>query len=115
MGCGRSVQDTLGWTIVFDPDKIGSGPGCVGGGAPGCVVAAASTWATAPARWCVAHTRFVAGNTDTLWIAGKFFSPNTPAQLDDGPYVSDITSGPMPATPAIAAGSRSVPRGKRGL
>ena len=28
---------------------------------PGCVVAAASTWATAPARWCVAHTRFISG------------------------------------------------------
>ena len=40
IGCGRSVQDTLGWTVVFDPNKVDTAPGCVGGGAPGCVVAA---------------------------------------------------------------------------
>jgi hypothetical protein len=105
LGCGRSVQDTLGWTVVFDPTKVDSAPGCVGGGAPGCVVAAASTWATAPARWCVAHTRFISGNTDTLWIAGKFFSSNYPPRLDDGPYTSTIVSGSLTATPAIAAGT----------
>ena len=22
LGCGRSVQDTLGWTAVFDPEKV---------------------------------------------------------------------------------------------
>jgi hypothetical protein len=63
LGCGRSVQDTLGWTVVFDPNKVDTAAGCVGGGAAGCVVAAASTWATAPARWCVRHTTFVSGNT----------------------------------------------------
>ncbi|MEO8367817.1 MAG: hypothetical protein ABI806_01275 [Candidatus Solibacter sp.] len=114
LGCGRSIQDTLGWTVMFDPDKVGTGPGCVGGGAAGCVVAAASTWATAPARWCVAHTRFVSGNTDVLWIAGKYFTPNTPPVLDDGPYVSNITSGPLTATVAIAAGTGACPAGSKG-
>jgi hypothetical protein len=114
LGCGRSVQDTLGWTVMFDPNKVDTAPGCVGGGAPGCVVAAASTWATAPARWCVAHTRFIAGNTDTLWIAGKFFSPNTPPQLDDGPYLSTIVSAPLSAAPTIAAGTGACPAGGLG-
>jgi hypothetical protein len=114
LGCGRSVQDTLGWTVVFDPNKVDSAPGCVGGGAPGCVVAAASTWATAPARWCVAHTRFISGNTDTLWIAGKFFAPNYPPRLDDGPYTATILSGTLTATPTIAAGTGDCPVGSAG-
>ena len=114
LGCGRSVQDTLGWTVVFDPDKVDTAAGCVGGGAAGCVVAAASTWATAPARWCVHHTTFVSGKTDTVWIAGKFFSPNNPPQLDDGPYTSTIVSGALTATPAIAAGTGVCPAGSAG-
>ena len=114
LGCGRSVQDTLGWTVVFDPDKVDTTAGCVGGGAPGCVIAAASTWATAPARWCVAHTRFISGKTDTLWIAGKFFSPDNPPQLADGPYLSTIVSGALSATPTIAAGTGACPAGSAG-
>ncbi|MEO8596166.1 MAG: hypothetical protein ABI759_22800 [Candidatus Solibacter sp.] len=114
LGCGRSVQDTLGWTAMFDPDKTGSGPGCVGGGIAGCVVAASSSWAVAPARWCSTHTRFVSGDTDVVWVAGKFFSPNNPPALDDGPYVSTITSGPLSATPSIAAGSGACPAGSFG-
>ena len=114
LGCGRSVQDTLGWTVMFDPTKVGTDPGCVGGGAPGCVVAAASTWATAPARWCGTHTRFIAGKTDTLWIAGKYFTPNSPPKLDDGPYISTITSAALGATPTIAAGAGICPAGSLG-
>jgi hypothetical protein len=114
LGCGRSVQDTLGWTVVFDPNKVDTAAGCVGGGAAGCVVAAASTWATAPARWCVHHTTFVSGNTDTVWVAGKFFSPNSPPQLADGPYTSTIVSAALTATPAIAAGTGACPAGSTG-
>lgn len=114
LGCGRSVQDTLGWTAVFDPERVGESPGCVGGGAPGCIVAAATTWATAPARWCVAHTRFVTGKSDTLWIAGKYFSPNYPPRLDDGPYTVNIVSGSLAATPSIAAGTGGCPAGSAG-
>ncbi|MCU1234468.1 MAG: hypothetical protein JWP63_2435 [Candidatus Solibacter sp.] len=114
IGCGRSVQDTVGWTVMFDPAKVGSAPGCVGGGAPGCVVAAASSWAAAPARWCATHTRFVSGKTDTLWIAGKFFQANSPAQLGDGPYVSTIISAALSAIPAVAAGTGVCPAGSAG-
>src|ERR1019366_1168157 len=108
-GWGRSVQDTLGLTVVFDPNKVDTAAGCVGGGAAGCVVAAASTWATAPARGCVRQATWVSGNTDTVWVAGKFFSPNSPPQLADGPYTSTIVSGALTATPAIAAGAGVCP------
>jgi len=114
LGCSRSVQDTLGWTAVFDPDKVDTAAGCVGGGAPGCVVAAATSWATAPARWCVVHTIFTSGRTDTVWIAGKFFSPDYPPQLADGPYTSTIVSGSLTATPTIAAGTGACPAGSAG-
>ena len=109
IGCGRSVQDTLGWTVVFDPNKVDTAPGCVGDGAPGCVVAAASSWANAPARWCVVHTRFISGKTDTLWIAGKFSAPYYPPQPGDGPYNSTIVSAPLTASPEIAAGTGACP------
>ncbi|MGD0774099.1 MAG: hypothetical protein ABSC05_14880 [Candidatus Solibacter sp.] len=114
LGCSRSVQDTVGWTVVFDPYKVGTAPGCVGGGAGGCVVAAATSWATAPARWCVVHTRFISGNTNILWIAGKYFSPNDPPQLGDGPYTSTIVSAALTATPSIAAGTGVCPAGSAG-
>ena len=54
------------------------------------------------------------GNTDTLWIAGKFFAPNYPPRLDDGPYTSTIVSGALTATPEIAAGTGVCPAGSAG-
>jgi hypothetical protein len=59
----RGGQDTLGWDFVFNPTATSnveggtsSGPlnnhGCVGGGTPGCVIAAAPGWARPGCRWC---------------------------------------------------------------
>jgi hypothetical protein len=111
ISCGKSIQDTLAWVAMFDPLKVDTAPGCVGGGQPGCIVAAMSTWATSPARWCTLHTLFVSGNTNSVWIAGKYFTPNFPPQLADGPYTSNIVSGTLGATPAIAAGTGACPPG----
>ncbi|MCX6629234.1 MAG: hypothetical protein NTW28_16575 [Candidatus Solibacter sp.] len=114
IGAARGSQDTVAWTMVFDPDKVDTAPGCVGGGAPGCVIAAQSTWGTSPARWCVSHTRFNAGNSTQMWIAGKYMSDQgTPG---DGPYTSAVAaaSTEMPASPHIAAGSGVCPAGSRG-
>jgi hypothetical protein len=36
-------QDVLGWVVVFDPDLVSEAAGCVGGGSPGCVIAAISS------------------------------------------------------------------------
>ncbi len=115
LGCGRSIQNSLGWTVMFDPFAVGTTPGCVGGGAAGCVVAAANTWTNAPARWCVSHTRFIAGNTSTLWIAGDPFFGYSPATYPDvGPYTTTIVSATLTATPGIAAGTGACPSGSAG-
>jgi hypothetical protein len=114
IGCGRSIQDTMAWVAVFDPLKVDTAAGCVGGGQAGCVVAAMSTWSKAPARWCGLHTLFSSGNTDTVWVAGKYFTPNNPPQLADGAYTSQITAGQLGAMPAIAAGTGVCPAGSAG-
>jgi len=114
LSCGRSVQDTMAWVAMFDPLKVGTAPGCVGGGQPGCIVAAMPTWAKTPARWCTLHTLFISGNTDAVWIAGKYYTPYNPPQLGDGPYSSDITAGTLGASPSIASGTGACPAGSRG-
>ena len=114
MSCGRSVQDTMAWVVMFDPLKVDTAPGCVGGGQPGCVVAAMTTWSKSPARWCTLHTLFTSGNTDTVWVAGKYYTPYNPPQLADGPYTSQIVGGTLTATPAIAAGTGACPAGSSG-
>ncbi len=114
LSCRRSVQDTIGWVAVFDPLKVGTAPGCVGGGQAGCVVAAMTTWAKSPARWCSLHTLFASGNTDTVWVAGKYFVANNPPQRGDGPYTVEITAGSLGQTPSIAAGTGACPAGSAG-
>lgn len=108
--CQRSVQDTIGWTFMFDPNLTSSAAGCVGGGRPGCIVAAMSTWGHAPVRWCVNHTPFVAGDTDIVWTAGKYLADF--GNLGDGPYLSNITSGSIAgADGALAPGVGFCPAG----
>lgn len=113
MGCPRSYQDTIAWVVVFDPNKVGTTPGCVGGGAPGCVVSASTTWATAPARWCVDHTLNWVGDADTAVVGGKFLGAEY-SLPGGGPYVSTVVSGGLSATPSIAAGTAGCPAGSRG-
>ena len=112
MGCTESQQDTLGWVVIFDPNATGAA-GCVAGGLPGCVVAASSTWSTAPGRWCVLHTLFVAGASDSAWVAGKFLGAET-GLPGSGPYVSTVVSGNLTGTPAIAQGKSGCPAGSNG-
>ena len=113
-GCSRSQQNAIGWTGVFDPNKIDTAPGCVGGGLPGCVIAAQSTWGNAPARWCGMHTRFLSGDTPVVWVAGEYMS--NLGILDDGPYTALVASAAtqLPYTPSIAAGKGACPAGSQG-
>lgn len=111
--CQRSSQDTLSWTFMFDPNRVSNDPGCVGGGLPGCVVAAMSTWGHQPFRWCVLHTQFVSGDTDFIWTAGKYLDGAFNA-LGDGPFLSNITSSLTTwntSTGAIAPGVGLCPAG----
>ncbi len=60
----RGNNDTLGWSFVFRPSATSNseggtstGPlnnhGCLGGGLPGCIIAAMPDWARPGCRWCV--------------------------------------------------------------
>jgi hypothetical protein len=113
LACGRGYQDTLGWIVVFDPNKVGSTPGCVGNGNPGCVVAAQSTWSSSPARWCSLHTPFMAGNSNTAWILGKPLG-TWPGMPGGGSYTSTVVSGTLGVQPSIAPGTTGCPAGSKG-
>ena len=113
MGCNESQQDTLAWVVVFDPARMDSVPGCVGGGLPGCVVAASTTWHTAPARWCVLHTLFQTGASDTAWVAGKFFDAG-PGLPGAGPYISTVTAGNLAKDASIPQGQGGCPANSYG-
>lgn len=109
--CRRGNQDSLAWVGVFDPNLVGTTPGCIGSGLPGCIVAAESTYGNSP-RWCSLHTLFESGNTNNIWIAGKYLYSGHDA-IDEGPYTSlSLTS--LSTTPAIAAGAGVCPSGSLG-
>ncbi len=116
INCRRSVQDTLAWILVFDPAQISNAPGCVGGGAPGCVVAAMNTWTTAPARFCGIHTLFSAGDgaTNIAWVSLKFTADTSGSHAGAGPQRSNITSGVLTSTPGVPAGTSDCPAGSQG-
>jgi hypothetical protein len=117
LGCVESQQDSIGWIVVLDPLAVGTNAGCVGAitpGKPGCVIAAETTYAVAPVRWCGEHTVFDAGqnNYGTVWAAGHFF--NSPAEAGAEPHYSSITAGTLTSSPSIAAGSIGCPSGSAG-
>ena len=113
IGCLRGYQDTIGWVVVFDPAMVGTAPGCVGNGKPGCVVAASSSWATYPARWCTIHTAFMAGNSDVSWVLGKYLG-DWPGMPGGGFHVSTVVSGSLSSHPSIPAGTGGCPPGTNG-
>jgi len=113
MNCVEGGQDTLAWIVVFNPTLVGTAPGCVAGGLPGCVVAAQSTWAVAPCRWCVLHDLEYAGQSNTAWISGKFMG-TTPGVGGGGGMISTVISGSLTATPSISAGTGICPSGTAG-
>lgn len=108
----RSFQNTLEWEFVFDPFLVSSAAGCVGGGAPGCVVAAVSSWATAPLRWCGQHAVTYAGESG--FYVGAAAGLGYDSGFAGGGYYTVNTSSPMTATPSIAAGTGSCPAGSFG-
>jgi hypothetical protein len=112
MGCYRGYQDSIGWTVIFDPSKVDTAPGCVGNGNPGCVVAAQSSWAVAPARWCTIHTIFMSGNSNTGWILGKFMGPAPYPGTSS--HLSTVIAGNVVSQPSIAAGASGCPAGSKG-
>ena len=108
----RGYQDTTAWTIIFNPNLAGTAPGCVGDGKPGCVVAAHSSWAIAPCRWCTMHGVTYAGNSNSALEGGKYLGTSI-GSPGGGNYTTAVLSG-MSAIPSIPAGSAGCPSGSRG-
>ena len=113
--CTRSVQDTLAWILIFDPAKVSNDAGCVGGGSPGCIIAAKNTWDTLPARFCGLHTLFMSGDgaTNIAWISHKFTEDTSGNHAGAGPQQSTTTSA-LTATPGVAPGTGGCPDGSLG-
>jgi hypothetical protein len=110
----RGFQDTAAWVSVFNPTLVGSGPGCVGGGLPGCVVAAQSTWggSAGPCRWCTLHNAAYSGESNSWVLTAKYFGGAV--GLPGGGFYTSTVSSPMRATPSIASGTSGCPSGSRG-
>lgn len=95
LGCRRGVQDTGGWTAVFDPAKVDTASGCVGGGSPGCVIAATSTWTNGatsagnPWKWCDIHYLFGQGGNGWTLMSNQYLNGTT--SLCGGPYRVDMS------------------------
>jgi hypothetical protein len=113
MNSFRGYQDSAAWIIIFNPTLVGTAPGCVGGGLPGCVVAAQNTWKTAPCRWCTLHTQGYAGESNTVIVDGKYFG-DSPGDPGAGWYSVTVTAGTMTSTPSIAPGTGGCPAGSKG-
>jgi hypothetical protein len=109
----RGFQDTATWAVVFDPALAGTAAGCVGGGKAGCVIAAQSSWASSPARWCTLHSTGYAGEVDSWVLSGKYFG-DWPGMPGGGFFSSTITSAALTSTPAIPAGTGGCPPGTNG-
>lgn len=96
----QNSYGSLGWVIVFNPAATSNseggsslGPvgnsGCVGGGNPGCVVAAMPSWARPGCRWCVIKGGTFAADgwpllQPYIWGAGG---------VGSGPYTVPVIDG----------------------
>ncbi len=93
----RGPYTSMGWTIIFDPhatsNTMAGNAGCVGGGQPGCVIAAVPSWSRPGARWCAQK-----GN-DPMYQPGWFAIGSYPWGADTdtrpgvGPYLSNVVDG----------------------
>jgi hypothetical protein len=94
-GCSAKggSQNSFVWNLVFDPNKVCSSPGCVGGGNPGAVIASFNTFQTAfQQRWSGSHgTVFVGFNATRLENVGYPLGGGGLAAV--GPYRVTITAG----------------------
>jgi hypothetical protein len=106
---------SIGWAIVFKPSATSNteggrssgatgNHGCVGGGAPGCIVAAMPVWARTGCRWCpIKGTAMPSGG----WASGYVF-PWTNTSVGTGPYSVPIVDGTANGTVNFFDGSSTL-------
>jgi hypothetical protein len=111
----RSGNDAVGWVVVFRPSATSNSEGgsstgapnnhgCVGGGSPGCIIAALPAWARPGCRWCVIK--------DTLppypgWVNVSVYGW-TNGQPGTGPYYVPVIDGTANGTLNYLDGSTSL-------
>ena len=88
----------IGWVIAFDPNATSNGQpnnaGCVGGGNPGCIVAAMPSWSRPGARWCPLKAISPVNTTGWMQITPFYWGGPGDRNPGQGPYevvVQDAT------------------------
>ncbi len=95
----QSGQFTLGWVIVYNPNATSNSEGgtitgslgnhgCLGGGHPGCVIAAMPSWTRPGCRWCVIKHGVAALEG---WESTEVFGWN--GKVGGGPYQVQVING----------------------
>jgi hypothetical protein len=111
----RGGQDTIGWNFVFSPSATSNveggtskgalnNHGCVGGGNPGCIIAAMPAWARPGCRWCVikdALTPFPG------WMSNYTYGWTNSAP-GSGPYYVPVVDGTVNGTKNYLDGSTTL-------
>ncbi len=111
----RGGGNSVGWNLVFNPNATSNaeggsstGPsgnfGCVGNGAPGCVIAAMPAWARPGCRWCTIKD---SGPAVTGWFSVATYGwinygPGT------GPYYVPVIDGTADGNINYVDGSSSL-------
>jgi hypothetical protein len=111
----KGGQNTIAWGIIFNPSATSNseggssiGPlnnhGCVGGGHPGCIIAAVPGWDRPGCRWCV-----MKGATAPYpgWLL-TFTYGWTGSTPGSGPYYVQVIDGTANGTVNFIDGNRSL-------
>ena len=84
------ASGSIGWALVYDPNATSNGElnnaGCVGGGLPGCIVAAMPTWTHPGARWCPLKSISPVNTKDWALITPYYWGAAGETQAGRGPY-----------------------------
>ncbi len=93
----RGAHSSIGWTVVFDPNATKNGEaanaGCVGGGKPGCVIAAMPSWSRKGARWCALKGNDPMSQPGWLSISAYIWGAPGDTAPGVGPYQADVVEG----------------------
>jgi len=116
----RGAYGSLGWTIFFDPNATSNGQpnnaGCTGGGQPGCIVGALSSWTQPNARWCTLKSNDYFGTPGWTGIGPYFWSSLADTSPGVGPYISNVVDGSaFSATPGVQGGLATCPPNPYGV
>ena len=104
----RGGNNSIAWTALFDPyataNKELNNAGCVGGGLPGCVVAAMPSWNRPRARWCTQKANNPLYMPGWMAIGPYLWGDASDTRPGEGPYISTVNDGTALTTTSNTAG-----------